>query len=127
MPQEYSRIHPTFHTSKLREYKPNNDKKFPSRAFTKPPPLIFLSDSGEEEEEHVIDYIVDCRKRRRHPVEYKIRWKGWGAEEDTWVNEEDLHEDLRADYHILHDYPEERPKQRKTSPKKGRKKVHRKY
>lgn len=36
-----------------------------------------------------VDYIVESRKKGR-TTEYKVRWKNFGDEEDTWLSERDL-------------------------------------
>lgn len=39
-----------------------------------------------------------CRIRRRKVVQYLVKWKGYPEEENTWVGEADIHEDLIRDY-----------------------------
>ena len=75
------KIHPVFHTSLLSPYRENevHGKNFP----VPPPDLI----NGEEEYE--IEQII-----RHHGApsshSFLIRWKGYSAEEDSWVPERDL-------------------------------------
>ena len=80
-----SKAFKTFHVSELVRWHANDDTKFPSRALTRPGPL--LTEDGYEEYE--IDHIVDSklyRKQRR----YLVRWKGYGPESDTWLPESEL-------------------------------------
>ena len=75
------KIHPVFHASLLSPYHENDvhGKNFP----VPPPDLI----NGEEE------YKVEKIIRHRRPPSsrsFLIRWKGYSAEEDSWVPERDL-------------------------------------
>ena len=75
------KIHPVFHASLLSPYRENevHDRNFPA-----PPPDLI---NGEEEYE--IEKII-----RHHGTpascSFLIRWKGYSAEEDSWVPEWDL-------------------------------------
>ena len=74
------RIHNSFHVSLLKPAKFNDDWKFPLRKSVKIPEAEVMSDGTIE---HEVEKIVDRRwKRRRY--EYRVRWKGFGAESDTW-------------------------------------------
>jgi hypothetical protein len=42
---------------------------------------------------YVISKILDKRKRK-NKIEYKIRWKGYGPEDDTWEPRKKLIEDV---------------------------------
>ena len=75
------KIHLTFHISLLSPYK---ETKTHGPNYVQPPPELV---DGEEE------YEVECiLKHRGHPKchSYLIRWKGYGAEEDSWIPEKDL-------------------------------------
>jgi len=89
------RIHNTFHASLLSPYKENSilGKNFP----VPPPDLI----QGEEEYE-----IEEILRHRGTPTNrfFLIRWKGYSAEEDSWVPELDLKnaKSTLMDYKKLH-------------------------
>ena len=75
------KIHPVFLTSLLSPYRENevHGKNFPA-----PPPDLI-----DGEEEYEIEKII-----RHHGTpssrSFLIRWKGYSAEEDSWVPERDL-------------------------------------
>ncbi|KAJ2927665.1 hypothetical protein H1R20_g9429, partial [Candolleomyces eurysporus] len=81
----HPRIFPVFHGSQLKPYFANNDIEIPTRAHICPPPLKF--EDGAEE--YFIDWILDEHKTRRHS-RYLVRWKGYGAEDDLWIPEQEL-------------------------------------
>lgn len=82
---ESSKIHPSFHSSQLREFIPNDDSLFPSRTHAKPGPII--TEDGSEE--YFIDKILDERPRGRGR-QYLVRWLGYGPEWDSWVAGQEL-------------------------------------
>jgi hypothetical protein len=62
-----------------------------------PPPEIV---GGEERYE--IEEIIDSRMRGRR-LQYLVRWKGYGCEENLWISEGDLDApDLIVDFHGAH-------------------------
>ena len=75
------KVHPVFHASLLSPYRENevHGKNLPA-----PPPDLI---NGEEEYE--IEKII---RHRGTPLSrsFLIRWKGYSAEEDSWVPERDL-------------------------------------
>ena len=75
------KIHPVFHASLLSPYRENevHGKNFPA-----PPPDLI-----DGEEEYEIEKII---RHRGTPMtrSFLIRWKGYSAEEDSWVPEQDL-------------------------------------
>lgn len=75
-------VHPTFHVSLLKPYTPNS---FPGRVVQPVPPLQV---DGQEEFE-VLD-IVDSR-RFRGALQYLVRWKGYGPQDDSWESAADVH------------------------------------
>jgi RNase H-like domain found in reverse transcriptase/Integrase zinc binding domain len=71
---------PSFHTSLLRRYHPNNDDLFPLCKLAEPGPVI--TEDGAEE--WLIDHIIDERLRS-WGWQYLVRWHSWGPEEDQWL------------------------------------------
>ena len=85
------KIHPTFHISLLSPFK-ETETHGPN--YIQPPPELV---NGEEE------YEVECiLKHRGRPKQhsYLVRWKGYGADEDSWIPEKDL----RNSSEILSEY-----------------------
>ena len=75
------KIHPVFHASLLSPYRKNEVHGW---NFPAPPPDLI-----DGEEEYEIEKII----RHHGPPSshsFLIRWKGYSAEEDSWVPEQDL-------------------------------------
>ena len=88
-------IHPVFHASLL---SPHRENTVHSSNFPKPPPDLI---AGEEEYE--IDRILRHRGTSRN-CSFLIRWKGYLAEEDSWIPEANLSHATEAllEYKTLH-------------------------
>jgi hypothetical protein len=78
---------PGFHASLLKPFVANDAELFPSREFSRPPPI--LTDQGTEE--NLIDKIIDARKRGRGK-QYLVRWIGFGKDHDEWLPRKELEE-----------------------------------
>ena len=74
------KVHDVFHVGLL-----SRSKTDPDRHFEQPPPVVV--ESGEEEYE--VEAIIDS-KRVNKGWQYRVRWKGYGPEEDTWEPKESL-------------------------------------
>ncbi|GAA5982777.1 hypothetical protein JCM11641_007785, partial [Rhodosporidiobolus odoratus] len=81
------RLHPRFHSSKLRPAFPNDSSLFPHRSFDSPPPVIPASDAAEAE--YLIEKIVSDRVVRGKRV-FLVRYLGYSASEDQWRPEAEL-------------------------------------
>jgi hypothetical protein len=71
---------PTFHSSLLRQFIPNNDNLFPSRELSQPGPVV----TPDGEEEWLIDRIMDEQTHGKGR-QYLVRWHGYDPEEDRWL------------------------------------------
>ncbi|KAI5693171.1 hypothetical protein M8J75_010166 [Diaphorina citri] len=49
-----------------------------------------VDENNGEEEEYEVEKIIHHRKFSNGSVEYLIRWKGYGADDDTWEKEANL-------------------------------------
>jgi len=97
-------IHDVFHASLLLLY-----KETPAHGpnFTRPPP-----DLVENVEEYEVESVVNHRyHRRRHQLQYLIKWSGYPSSDNMWEAVEDVHaDDLVKEYHQRH--PLNSPKSR---------------
>ena len=82
----------TFHSSHLKRYIPNDQTLFPGREFPRDGPVM-LADGTEE---HVIERIIDDRRRGRG-WQYLVRWKGYGPGDDEWLLRREVEETIALD------------------------------
>jgi hypothetical protein len=95
LPQSMPCIHPVFHIVKLMPAPPDPIK---GRRTCKPPPPEIVG--GEERYE--VEEIIDSRMRGRK-LQYLVRRKGYGLEENLWLLENDLKApELITDFHGAH-------------------------
>lgn len=80
--KEHRRKHPVFPISLVKRYTPTNPDKFPDRNISAPP----LPELIDGEDEWEIEAIVDSRGSQQSR-EYRVRWKGFPPEQDTWLSE----------------------------------------
>ena len=78
---------PTFHSSQLCQFNPNNPELFPLCTLAQLGPV--MTRTGEEE--WLIKKILDEQIHGRGH-QYLVRWCGWGAEEDCWLPGRELEE-----------------------------------
>jgi hypothetical protein len=83
LPRTLSRLHPVFPVIKLSLAEPD---PFPGRVPAPPPPPVLVD--GEEEFE--VEKVLDSRIRYRR-LEYLIKWRGYGAEHNSWSAHYNVH------------------------------------
>ena len=82
LPPSMNRVHLVFHVVKLK-LAPQD----PIGRHVQPPPdPVVIGGEPEYKVEHILDSWMFQRK-----LQFLVSWKGYGIEENTWVNEEDLH------------------------------------
>ena len=78
LPASFGQVHPVFSVTLLRPY--NSDPIAECQEHHPPPPPPVICDGVEEYEvEKILNSQIFHRK-----VEYLVRWKGYGVEEDEW-------------------------------------------
>jgi hypothetical protein len=67
-----------------------------------PPPV------DAEEDRFCVEKLLDkpqrCQRKRGRgfSVEYLVRWRGYGPEDDMWINVKQVDDDVIADYKASH-------------------------
>ena len=85
-------LFPTFHTSHVKSFKPNDNIKFPCRTTNKPRPI-----EVDGVPKHVVEKIIDCKTFGKH-FKYLVRWSGYGPEDDEWISSRDLENNEAMDH-----------------------------
>src|ERR671915_2236274 len=94
LPQSLSQLHPVFPVVKL-TLAPHDSFNRQNRA---PPPPEIVDDEEHYEVEEIIDSRFHCNK-----LQYLVKWKGFGYEENSWMNEGDIFAPrLVRDFHHNH-------------------------
>ena len=99
LPAEYAQRHPVFHVSLVKPWSASDEEQFPGRVVPPPPPIEL-----EDEQWFRVEAILDSRWHRRN-FQYRVRWLGYDAKDDTWESAVDLrHNPLAAQFHAR--YPD---------------------
>jgi len=83
LPRTFRRVHPVFHISLLRRWTPDPIAERPKPHH--PPPDI----AADGHVEYEVEVILDSRIRYRK-LQYLVKWKGYGPEENSWQPVENL-------------------------------------
>ncbi|KAI2646863.1 Transposon Tf2-6 polyprotein [Labeo rohita] len=95
LPPRY-RIHPTFHVSLLKPFSPSATETLGAEAEPPPPEVL------DQPSVFTVHEILDSR-RRRSRLEYLVDWEGYGPEERSWVNRDDVLDPLLLlEFHHSH-------------------------
>jgi len=78
-----SLIHNTFHISKIKPYVENDSTNFPGHHDEQPGEVT----EGRWEVERVLEFRTAPRTGKS---QYLVRWKGYGSDDDEWINFEDI-------------------------------------
>jgi len=98
LPSALSRIHPVFHVSLLLPWRA--DDEFPDHRPAAPPPPVY-----ENDDQYYVEALLDKRVTtvgRRSVVQYLVRWKGYGADDDQWVAASNIGKSLISQYESSH-------------------------
>ena len=71
------RLHPWFHTSKLKRYYKDDNL----RRFNVPADEVILADG---ERGYIVEKLLKSRKRKNSEQEFKVRWQGFVPRFDSW-------------------------------------------
>jgi aminopeptidase N len=93
-------LHPTFHVDKLSPWKGNEVNGM----LPPPPDPIQIDEVDEWEVEEILDSRISTDDDGEKLLEYLVRWKGFGSEEDTWEPSENVVHSKRlvTRFHRLH-------------------------
>jgi len=92
------KIHDVFHVSLLQPWR--EDAEFPDHVHVAPAPPVF-----EDDDQYYVEMLLDKRVRKagRHThVEYLVRWKDYGPQDDSWVVASNIEDSLIAAYEATH-------------------------
>jgi len=93
LPMSWSRIHPVFNEVLLT---PVDDPQFVQQVEPEPPGPIDM----EGEPEYEVEEVVSSQRRGRG-IQYLVKWKGYGNEENTWEARSNMEKakDAIQDFH----------------------------
>ena len=80
-----SQTYPGFHASQLKRYVENDDTLYPQRTLERPGPVQGQAEEAEWELEAILS-----RRRRGSGWQYRVQFRGWGAEDAQWRSRSEL-------------------------------------
>ena len=86
LPAALGKIHDVFHVSLLKRFLRDNGRQ---QRMPPPPPLMEDAEGAVYEVERILDHR-EVRSGSRVKMEYKVRWRGYTEEHDTWEPEKNL-------------------------------------
>jgi hypothetical protein len=92
------KVHPVFHVSLLQPWHTQPELPHPA-VMSRPPPV------DVEEDRFYVEKLLDKRQRKRGrgvSIEYLVRWRGYGPEDDMWINVKQIDDDVVEDYEATH-------------------------
>lgn len=98
LPNSLSRIHPVFHVSLLQPWRV--DEEFLDHRAPAPAPPVYVDDN-----QWYVEALLDKRERRigkNKIIEYFVRWKDYGPEDDEWVRATNIEQSLVQAYEATH-------------------------
>jgi len=109
MDRRLSLIHNTFHISKIKPYVENDSTNFPCRHQEQPGEVT----EGRWEVERVLVFRTAPHPRKS---QYLVRWKGYGSDDNEWINFEAISLEIFQDFWRSRNYSNTF-KQRRSSKK----------
>jgi len=94
---QLSLIHNTFHISKIKRYVENDSTNFPGRHEEQAGEVT----EGRLEVERVLEFRTTPRTGKS---QYLVRWKGYGSDDDEWINFEDISLEIVLDFWTSRNY-----------------------
>ena len=98
LPVSFGKINPVFSVTFLRPFEGDSITEHQERHPPPPPPIV-----RDGIEEYEVEKILDSQIFRGK-VEYLVRWKGYGVEEDEWRPVRDVQgsKQLVTEFHRTH-------------------------
>jgi len=91
MDSRLSLIHNPFYISKFKPYVENDLTNFPGRYYEQADEVT----EGRWEVERILEFRTPPRTRKS---QYLLRWKGYGSDDDEWINFGDISLEIVQDF-----------------------------